>query len=87
MADNCNSYIGDWQTTDGFMGANCGTWFGGFSRNCKDAEAQAKAMRNDCANDKLTYSRNLLQSAEIIKLLKFAAGAVLLYFFLKWYLK
>ena len=87
MAQDCEKYIGEWNEADGFFGANCGTWFGGFSANCKTQAQAAHMNRQNCYNVKSRQSRNDQLTEQIIDVGKLFVIAGMLFFIIKWYMK
>ena len=87
MTENCEAYIGEWNEAEGFFGANCGTWMGGFGANCRTVEAQAKAQRDQCKRTKYAYKKNSELFDQAFEVAKYGAAVVLAFFIIKWYLK
>lgn len=83
----CEQYIGDYNTARGFLGANCGTWLGGLSANCKSQQYYANYNRQACYTAKGEYAQGKETTVTVVSLLKWAAIAVIVFYLLKWYLK
>lgn len=83
---NCERYIGQAFETDGFFGAKCGTWVGGFSANCKSQQAAAQINRENCYRRNYNVARNDEITQQVINIGKYLFIAAIIYFTVKWYL-
>lgn len=83
---NCERFIEEAEKADGFFGAECHTWVGGFSAGCKEADLSSKVNRSNCYAEKAQRLRNDENTKQIVDVLKWAAIAIIAFFFLKWYL-
>ena len=83
----CERFIGEWNEADGFFGANCGTWVGGFSANCKSQQQAAMMNRASCYDIKNVQERNDRLTKQVMTVGMWVGIGVLVFFVLKWYLK
>jgi hypothetical protein len=83
---DCEKYIGEANEADGFFGAGCGTFLGGFSGNCDSQFQAARINRDNCYASKARQARNDEITRQIVGVLKWAAILVIVFFVMKWYL-